>query len=267
MQLLLIGCGKLGKVFLKVWLKNNTFSKIVVVQPSLAAEKLFKETDLQPKNGLIFCKSSAEIPEHFRPNFIVIAAKPQILPDILHHYKHFSSATFISLAAGISTAYLQQSLDSQNIVRIMPNVAAQIGASVNLAFTEAKFSKQQKHILTAIFAVTGKLIWLDNENLIDLLTSIAGSGSAYVFLFMQSLIKTAMNFGLDAPTASEMVRQMVLGSALLAMQDEDLEKLIISVASKGGVTEAALGVLNQKLPELLDEACIAANARLRELQK
>lgn len=267
MRLLLVGCGNLGKVFLKIWLQNNIFTQIVVVQPSLAAKKLFKNRKLQPQKGLMFIKTPNEIPNNFKPDFVVFAAKPQVLPDILQHYRHFPKAIYISLATAISTAFLRQKLGGKTIVRVMPNVAAQIGASINLAYVATKLSRLQKNRIAKIFAPTGKLIWLKEDKLIDLLTAVAGSGAAYVFLFIQSLVKTAIKLGLDEETANTMVKQVVLGGAMLAQQDIDLGLLIASVASKGGLTEAALSVLQPRLFELVDKACITANKRLKTLQK
>lgn len=261
-KLLLLGCGKLGTVLLDSWLNNKTFHKIVVVQPSLSAQKIFENF-----TQLTFVKSHKDIPHSFQPDVIAIAVKPKQVLDVLENYAIYQgSALFISLATGISINRMQEVLGPKaNIVRLMPNIAVQVGQSLNLAFSLPLLNPVYKNLIQTIFDCTGKLMWIDNEELIDTLTPISGSGPAYFFLFTEILADRISNQGVTKETALSIANQILLGSALLTQKNPNLEELRSSVTSKGGVTEAAIEVLQPRLPNLIEEALDAAIHRLKKL--
>lgn len=260
-QLLLIGCGKLGKVLLDSWLQNDSFHEIIVVQPTLSAQESF-----QNLAHLTFVPAYTDIPDNFKPDVIVIAVKPQQVLDILPNYARYQeSALFVSLATGISINRFQEKLGaSANIVRLMPNIAVEIGQSLNLAYASPSLTPIYKDLTQKVFDCTGKLIWLSSEQLIDTLTPISGSGPAYFFLLTEILSDTISKHGIDQETALTIANQVFLGSALLTMKKPNLEQLRLSVMSKGGVTEAAIEVLQPRLSNLIEEALNAAMHRLEK---
>ena len=261
MHLLLIGCGNIGKALLHSWEKSQENHEVIVVQPSLAAKELFSHNTIQ------FVANPQQIPNDFNPDAIIIAVKPQVLSDVLPHYQRYARNTlFISVAAGTTIAYLQQHLsDGARVVRVMPNVAMQVAASANLAVAAKNCDAKHKDIAANLFASSGAVIWLEQEAQLDILTPISGSGPAYFFLLAQLLIDEAVALGIAQETASHAVRQTLLGSALLAEQHPDLIQLKKSVTSKGGTTEAALGVLEPALPKLIKDAIASALARQEKL--
>lgn len=263
-KLLLVGCGNLGSVLLKAWLSNETFGQIVVVQPSLSACGSFEN-----HSHISFVKDSDGIPGDFKPDVVVVAAKPQQLSPLLPSYSRYGdTAIFVSLATGISVSYLQEKLGSKaRIVRVMPNVAVQVGQSLNLAYSGPALERSGKDLIEKIFDPTGELIWLKEEELIDKLTPISGSGPAYFFLLTEILADSISKYGIEKEVALKIANQVLVGSALLLAQDPEAEKLRGSVTSKGGVTEAAIKILKSELPELVDKALGAALERLEELKQ
>ena len=262
MNVLLLGCGNLGKALLEAWVNNGTQAQIMVVQPSLSAQPLFEAYP-----SVIFCAYVHDIPPEFSPDIVVIAVKPQCLPTLLPLcVPYCQKAMVVSLAAGVPIAHLTLSLKGhRQIVRIMPNVAVKIGESVNLAYSGLDLSFDQQKQLDAVFAMTGKMIWLEKEELIDILTPISGSGPAYFFLLAEILTQITITLGLKEDLARELVQQTLLGSALLTVRNPSFEQMMASVASKGGVTEAALQVLRPALPDLLRKALEAAATKVKEL--
>ncbi len=261
-KLLLIGCGKLGTVLLDSWLHNKTFHEIVVVQPSLSAQKFFENF-----TQLTFVKSHKDIPLSFQPDIIAIAVKPKQVLDTLKNYTIYQDISlFVSLATGISINRMHPVLGPKaNIVRLMPNVAVQIGQSLNLAYALPSLNPAYKNLTQKIFDCTGKLIWIDSEELIDTLTPISGSGPAYFFLLTEILADKISEQGISKETALTIANQIFLGSALLIEKNPNLQELRSSVTSKGGVTEAAIEVLEPRLPSLVKEALGAAMQRLKQL--
>lgn len=263
-KLLLIGCGKLGTVLLKSWIKDNTFNEIIVVQPSLSTQDSFGNIA-----HLTFVKSHKDVPDDFAPDVVIIAVKPHQVSDLLPDYARYqNSALFVSLATGISVKHFQEKLGTRaNIVRLMPNVAVQIGESVNLAYALPGLATEYKNLTEKVFACTGQIVWLNSEELIDKLTPITGSGPAYFFLLTEILAGSLSKHGIDKEKSLSIANQILLGSALLTRENPDLEQLRLSVMSKGGITEAAIKVLHPRLPSLVDEALNAAIHRLEELKQ
>ncbi len=261
MKLLLIGCGNIGKILLASWLKSEAYEQIVVIEPSLSEEHTFAD------KNLTFLATPQEISENFKPDAVIICVKPQVLTQVLPRYQRFTETSlFVSVAAGTPIEFLQQQLGKTvNSIRVMPNVAMQVAASTNLAFAPDSSVDAHKNIVTQLFTPTGRVLWLNEESQLETLTPISGSGPAYFFLLAQLLIDTAIECGIDADIASKAVRQTLLGSALLAQEHDDLLTLKQSVTSKGGTTEAALKVLEEKLPELLTQAINTALDRQKVL--
>lgn len=247
MNVLLVGCGKMGGILLKSW----PFP-VHVVQPGRAG----------------FFDDVEELPAGFAPEAVLFAVKPNVLKEVAARYRRFAPhALFISVAAGITVEFLENALGSKQIVRVMPNVALEVAASANLVYASPSLAERHKELVSNLFLQTGPLFWLDNERLLDILTPMVGSSPALFFLLTKFLIESAVDAGVDEAIASTTVRQALLGSALLAHEGGDLQELIQRVASKGGVTEAALKIITQPLENLIEEAMRASLNKIEEHQK
>jgi pyrroline-5-carboxylate reductase len=201
---------------------------------------------------------------------IILAVKPGDIEGLLSEIKSFitSNKLVISIAAGVTTSYIEELLaEKRPVIRVMPNisVAVEEGAS---AFSVGKYtSPEEEGIVRTIFGAVGKIVKIE-ENLMDTVTALSGSGPAYIFYIIASFVATAVSLGLDKATATTLIIQTVLGAAkLLQTTGQDSEALVRKVASKGGTTEAALSVFKDaKLKETLDKALRAALKRCKELK-
>ncbi|PIR32738.1 MAG: pyrroline-5-carboxylate reductase [Alphaproteobacteria bacterium CG11_big_fil_rev_8_21_14_0_20_44_7] len=206
----------------------------------------------------------------FQPDYILLAVKPQTLPDVMAELQKFSKAIFISIAAGKSLSFFEKHLDSATIIRTMPNLPAAIGKGVTALISNKNLPDSQKSSINKMFEACGETIWLDDESQVDAVTAISGSGPAYCFLFMDALAKSGEELGLSAEMARKLAIQTLAGSAEMAWQSaENLVTLKENVTSKAGTTEAALQVFEDKnaLRELVSAATSAAHKRAGELSE
>jgi pyrroline-5-carboxylate reductase len=263
MNLLLVGCGNIGSALLKLWVSNKIFDTIIVVQPSLTQASNFSDTP-----NVHFVVDFKHIPKDFRPDLLVLAIKPQIFKALMPEIAEYVyDSIVVSLLSGISIKSLQSAVQPHNkIVRIMPNVAIKTGLSVNLAFVNQNIVPADIFSIEKAFAISGKILWLQQEELLEVLTPISGSGPAYFFLLAEMLAKAAMRAGIDAVLARELAQQVLLGSASLAAETTDFETLRHSVTSKGGITEAALKVMIPGFNLIIEESLKKASQRLLELE-
>lgn len=199
-------------------------------------------------------------------DIVVLAVKPQILPGVLTQLRECilqHKPLLISVVAGVSEAYLQQVLDAEiAVVRAMPNTPALVGHGATVLHASSLVSVQQKQQADAIFAAVGTTFWLDDEQFMNAVTALSGSGPAYFFLLMEALEEAGVMLGLPALIARPLVAQTALGAASMALGEVNPVALRQQVTSKGGVTERALEVLAQgRFKELMCDALKAAKER------
>lgn len=203
----------------------------------------------------------------------ILAVKPQIIASVLDELAaSFSAAPvlMISIAAGVRTEAINKHLNNQAaIVRCMPNTPALVGSGATGLFANDAVNLDDKAFAESILRAVGITLWVDDEDQLDVITAISGSGPAYYFLFMESFQKIAIEQGLDANSAHLLTVQTALGSARMALESrQSLQSLREQVTSPGGTTEAALQVMADKaLPKILAEAVLAAKQRAKELAK
>lgn len=258
MQILLVGCGKMGSAILNGWLKNakeigikNT--SINVIDPKA-----------KPINGVKFYKDISALPKNYNPDFVFLAIKPQEINEVIRKLAIFSKACFVSILAGTKIEKIKNG-NKISVVRAMPNLPATIGQGITALFSSDKINKSS---VEKLFTAIGQVLWLKKEEQLDAVTAISGSGPAYVFSFMQELIAVARKLGLEEKAAKQLVLTTFAGSIELAKQSKDaLPQLIKNVASKGGTTEAALGIFNYNnmLSEIISMAVQKAHSRAKEL--
>jgi len=151
----------------------------------------------------------------------------------------------------------------------MPNTPAQIGEGMSVWAATPEVTEPQKGWAGSILGAMGKEIYVDDEKYIDMATAVSGSGPAYVFLFMESLVDAAVDIGLPHDMAKELVFQAVLGSGHFAQKSgKELAELRRMVTSPGGTTaEALLQFEKGQFNELVKQAVKAAYNRAKELGK
>ncbi len=258
--LLLVGHGKMGGVLLERLRNTAIFSAIHVISPN----------HTQKNSGIVsWHRDLASVPADFSPSVITLAVKPALLETILPHYAgRFATALYVSVAAGKTLAFYQKYLGAAHIVRAMPNTPSLVGEGMTALCAANTLSAAARATATSMMQAIGEILWVEDESQMDAVTALSGCGPAYVFLFMDALIKAAIHSGLTGPDAKKLALQTVKGSvALASTSPKSLEELCAQVASPGGATEAALKQLknNDALHSLMQKAIDAAIARTREM--
>ncbi|MBI3563257.1 MAG: pyrroline-5-carboxylate reductase [Gammaproteobacteria bacterium] len=204
---------------------------------------------------------------------VVFAVKPQALQSVARALLIPSldrAPLFITIAAGIRTTSLQHWLrGAYPIVRAMPNTPALVRAGASGIYATANTSPQQRETAESILRAVGVALWLDQEEQLDAVTALSGSGPAYFFYVMEALERAAISLGLPAETARLLTIETAFGSAKLALEiKESPHTLRQRVTSPGGTTESAIGVLEaHHFIQLFHQALTAARDRAVELSQ
>lgn len=202
---------------------------------------------------------------------IILAIKPQNMDTVLKEIagKVTPKQMVISIAAGITTKKIEDSLGRISVIRVMPNIPLLVGMGM-IVLCCGRYTKPV-HIRDAkrIFSGMGKVISVKKEQLMDAVTAISGSGPAYVYLFIESLIKSAIKLGLTKDDAETLVLKTLKGAiGLLEKTGKTPEELRRRVTSPGGTTEAALKVFQkQGFSKIIEKATNAACRRAKELSR
>lgn len=271
----LIGAGNMGGALLSGWLsadderggvKALPAHEILVIDPApgQAAERALR----------LGVKFSAELTKGAASGLkmCLLAIKPQLFSKVGPGLaKTLPKDTLIvSIMAGISLKGLSDIFGDRPIIRAMPNLPAAYGAGITGYVCGVGVTQAHRDFAEPRLRATGKVVQVESEDEIDMLTAISGSGPGYVFYMTEILAEAGKNLGLKPELAAELARQTVIGSGVvLARSPETSENLRKSVTSPGGTTEAALDVLMAKdgLPKLMGEAVQAAYERSRDLGK
>lgn len=200
---------------------------------------------------------------------IVLATKPQELREVasalassMHHQ------LLISIAAGIRTGDLSRWLGGyRRIVRAMPNTPAVLGCGMSALYAAPAANASERNLAESLLSAVGETLWLTDEDAMDAVTAVSGSGPGYVYYFIEALEEAARRQGLDAAAARKLTLQTVLGAARVASEcPEDPTMLRTRVTSPGGTTERAIRLFEAAgLKEIVGRAVEAAAERAREL--
>tara|TARA_R110000744_G_scaffold79928_7_gene156895 strand:+ start:847 stop:1614 length:768 start_codon:yes stop_codon:yes gene_type:complete len=250
----MIGCGKMGGSLLTRW-ATSTDHKITILNPSL----------IKAPEGVTVTQTIKELSDQ-RFDIIVIAIKPQLIETVLPAYRNHlaDSGCIISIAAGFSVASIEKLMGKQAIMRVMPNLPAQIGRGVSALYANANCTAEQLKTAVALTDAVGYTHLATSEDELDRVTAVAGSGPGYAFEIARCWIESAIAIGFSPQTAKELVLNTMAGSIELAMaSNESVETLRNSVTSKNGTTAAGLTALMQDstLENLVQSTVSAAYER------
>lgn len=259
---LFIGGGNMGTAILTGFRNSGgDMNTVCIVDP-------FMEVDAGVQLGLKgLSRRIDEIPEGVTFDIIVLAIKPQIFStfDAAWADRLAPGGMVISIMAGVGSDRIQTSAGRNcDVVRCMPNMAAAVGLSVNVAFATNPARKADFQML---FSGSGPVRWIDAEADIHLTTAVSGSGPAYFFAFVEALALAGEKAGLDGQLSLDLAIDTMIGAAELLKEDRTPSALRESVTSKGGTTAAALDAfaLNESLNAIVEDAVNAAAARSRAL--
>jgi pyrroline-5-carboxylate reductase len=248
-QVIIIGFGTMGKAIAKAILKKD--KKIVVF-------------------GIDKDKSNIKnvIQKVGKADFVILATKPQDAKNAILEIKNYlnKKTIIISIMAGTSIKKLESLSGHKKIIRMMPNLGLSVGygiaawKGVGISGPEKKKVKNFINKITENFEVK-------NEDTINKVTAISGSGPAYFFLLADCLIKACDNIGFNKDESKQLVEKTFSASAILS-KEGNYSSLIKKVASKGGTTEAALDVFQKEnFNKIVLKAVCAAYKRARELNQ
>jgi len=200
---------------------------------------------------------------------VVLAIKPQNLAEVMDELSgHLKSAQLVlSIIAGARINTLRLGLNHGCVVRVMPNTPAQIGEGISVWTATTGVTKEQKGWTASNLGAMGKEIYVDDEKYIDMATAVSGSGPAYLFLFVESLVDAAVDIGLPRDMALELVLEMMLGSVhFMQKSGKEAAELRRMVTSPGGTTaEALLRLEKGGFSDLLKQAVNAAHDKAKRL--
>ena len=199
----------------------------------------------------------------------MLAIKPQNLAEVMAELngRLTQKQLVLSIIAGTRIGTLRQGLNHNCVVRAMPNTPAQIGEGISVWTTTPQVTKTQKDWAGSILGAMGKEIYVDDEKYLDMATAVSGSGPAYVFLFVESLVDAAVDIGLPHDMAQKLVLETILGSGhFVQKSDKPLAELRRMVTSPGGTTaEALLKMEKGEFSELVKQAVGAAYNKAKQL--
>jgi pyrroline-5-carboxylate reductase len=257
-----MGCSLIGGLINNKYPPEKIISTDINAQQRKIAAKLF---GIKVINNNVLAAKNAGV--------IVLAVKPDAVKEILSALQHQLIKTkplLISIAAGIRLSDITRWAGGKiAAVRIMPNTPALINTGAAALCSNRYVSLQQREIAEMIMRSVGITIWVDNEQLINAVTALSGSGPAYFFYIMELIEKAGMDLGLNENQARLLTLQTALGAAKMALEsDVDLQTLRKRVTSPGGTTEQALNVLeNAKLEKIIHKAMRAAYEKSEEIAR
>ncbi|WP_159023071.1 pyrroline-5-carboxylate reductase [Formosa sp. L2A11] len=266
MKLLVIGAGNMGLTYAeamskskllkdkKIMILENTDEKIESLNKIPHFEAFKDPKDCIPQADLIFLAVKPYHADDLFSKILPLVTKEQIV---------------VSLMAGVTINHIKTALKLDKVVRTMPNLPAKVGKGLTSYTASEGVSKEELLTIENLLNTTGKSIQVSNENFIDASTGISGSGPAYVFYFMQSMMEAALQMGFSEENSKTLVTQTFTGAIDLFNQDNiSPNDWIERVASKGGTTRAAIDSMdNNNVNELIKEAAFAAFNRAIELGK
>jgi pyrroline-5-carboxylate reductase len=259
--IVIIGGGHMGSTLAMRWRQAvASTAGIHVIERNEAARKKFAGTGITVHESL----------ESFnlQRGIVVLAVKPQTFLEIADDVKKYltkGSVTLVSIMAGVKLSSLEKL--TLRCVRLMPNTPAMVGEGMTVA-CNPRLEPSVRQTISRLFESTGRVVWVEDENLMHAATAVSGSGPAYVFAFMEAFERAARAVGFPQEMARGLVIQTVIGAGQLAKSsDEDPALLRQNVTSPRGTTEAALHTLLKDgiFTQLMIESVKAAHARSLEL--
>ncbi len=259
-----LGAGNMAEALIRGLVLGGVVPATSIIASAPRSER---QDELRAAYGIITTADNAEVAR--RAQILVLSVKPQILEKVVHEVStHVPiDALVVSVAAGVDTATIESHLPSgARVVRAMPNTPAKVRAGATAISRGRNANDADLAEAKAIFDAVGITVVLD-ENQLDAVTGLSGSGPAYIFLILEALADAGVKVGLSRRNAQRLAAQTVMGSAKLLLDtDEHPGRLKDMVTSPGGTAIAGLHTLEEGgLRTTLINAVETATKRSREL--
>lgn len=264
MKVLVIGAGNMGLTYSEGMAKSPLLNRQNLMINDVSADTIatLKEISyFDAYEKLEDCLPQADI--------VFIGVKPYHADELFERMKPMlnKNQIFVSLMAGVTIESMKENLGMPKVVRTMPNLPAKVGKGVT-SYTESEdVSRVELLMVRNLLDTTGESIHVENEDFINKSTGISGSGPAYIFYFMQSMLEAAQKMGFSDNDSRILVSNTFEGAVQL-FNESDLtpETWMDRVASKGGTTRAALDSMDDNnVNQLIKDAAYAAFNRAVEL--
>lgn len=235
-------------------------TRITVSDPVEKVRLLLAEKDV--------CVTDDNIAAIHDADIVLFAVKPQVLASVLKPLKGlFEGKLVMSIVAGAEIATIATLLATDRIVRVMPNTPALVQTGAHGLYATDAVDSKDRELASQVLAATGLTLWVNSEAQIDAVTAVSGSGPAYFFYMMESMIRAGKNLGLDEKVATALTLQTALGAAQMAITSSNTPaELRKNVTSPNGTTQAALEVFDRaQISQNIQAALAAAQKRSQEL--
>ena len=234
-------------------------SRITVVDPNAD-----RRVRLANEHGV---QTTDDVANAAAADFIVLAVKPQVITAVAKQMDaDLSGKLVLSIAAGVTTATLEDLFGPVAIARTMPNTPALLGLGATGLFVNAHTTETQRTAAQAIIEAFGVCVTVAREDLLDAVTAVSGSGPAYFFLMIEEMIQAGVALGLAPEDAKALTLQTALGAATMAAQGGAPEDLRARVTSPNGTTHAAIVSMQENgFGDVLAQAMTACRDRAVEL--
>ena len=251
MKLLFSGGGNMASAIISGL--STKKHNIYVIDPSpLARKKILRLGKNNSNRSVIEVFSNIQdfLKKNIKPSWLLLGVKPQQINSVYQEIRRvkvdwISTTPILSIVAGLNIKTLQVLTKNKNIFRAMPNTPAIIRMGITGYFCTKNLSLKLEKDAVRFLSQVGEVVKLPNEQCIDVVTAISGSGPGYTFKFISALEMAALNVGLPKSFINKFIFSTLNGSLQLWNQGQESSKDLISkVASKGGTTEEALNYLD-----------------------
>lgn len=245
MKLGIIGVGNMGSTILKAAFQNNYINAYETNVYDVSQEQIQKLTDIYPVHPMPDAAKLA-----MESECILLAVKPQYMKGVLEEISRYvKNKRIISIAAGWTQGMLAQALGGKDsapqLLRVMPNTPALVGAGYTAFAEESTFNSMALNWAKGLFSCLGT-VQLVPEKLFDAVIAVSGSSPAYVYMFIEAMADGAVKLGMPRKMALQAAAQAVFGSAKMVLETNDhVAKLKDDVCSPGGTTIEAVQVLEE----------------------
>lgn len=266
MKVTIVGCGNMGLVYARAFLRYNIVTpfELLLVEKNVARKEELRMLNI----GEVVVPTDALVSES---ELMILAVKPQDFPALAPQLQPMlrPGMTILSIMAGIRIPVIEQLLNHTNIVRAMPNSPVEVGMGITGFSAHPQVSPERIRKVESLLGTTGRTVFFEDENMLDAVTALSGSGPAYFFYIVKSMIEAGKRMGMEDAVAATLVKQTMFGAfQLINNGSKSLDELIQAVASKGGTTEAAFNVFNERqMGDALIDGILRAEARASELSQ
>jgi pyrroline-5-carboxylate reductase len=265
LHLTFIGCGVMAESIVAGLLRKNL---VRAEQITASHPRPSRREELTEKYDIRVFEKNTEAVESVKSNensSVFLCVKPQRIKGILDELKGFVAPNqmVLSIVAGARIEAISGALGNEKIVRTMPNTPSQIGAGMTAWTCTEAISEDEKAQVRSLLSALGKELYVENENMIDMATSLSATGPTYIFMVMEALTDAGVHMGFSREVSRELVQETMLGSVLFAMEShKHPAELRNMVTSPGGTSAEAIYQMEKGgLRTVLSKAVYAAYNR------